>query len=89
MHERTRVAPRVCPQDLPGPARELVFRELRAYADFGYRIADDGLIPRLATAVLATRSIGPPIGPLTQTSDPGEKSRAVMSRTRVGSVPGG
>jgi hypothetical protein len=39
----------------PGPLGELVSRELIAYADFGYRLSNDGLIPRLATAVLATR----------------------------------
>jgi hypothetical protein len=40
----------------PGPLGELVFRELNAYAEFGHRFNDDGLIPRLATSVLATRS---------------------------------
>ncbi len=40
----------------PGPLGELVFRELSAYAEFGYRFDDDGLIPRLAAAVLAVRS---------------------------------
>jgi hypothetical protein len=40
----------------PGPLGELVSRELTAYADFGYRFTNDGLIPRLATAVLATRT---------------------------------
>jgi hypothetical protein len=40
----------------PGPLGELVFRELHAYADFGYRLDNDGLIPRLATAVLAVRA---------------------------------
>lgn len=29
-------------------------RELSAYAEFGYRFGDDGLISSLATAVLAT-----------------------------------
>jgi hypothetical protein len=40
----------------PGPLGELVSRELTAYADFGYRFSDDGLIPRLATAVLTART---------------------------------
>lgn len=40
----------------PGPLGELVSRELSAYAEFGYRFDDDGLIPRLAAAVLALRS---------------------------------
>ncbi|MBC3194486.1 hypothetical protein H7X46_25895 [Pseudonocardia sp. C8] len=61
MHERTgvRAAAAHARRIYPGPLGELVFRELRAYADFGYRIADDGLIPRLTTAVLATRSDRP------------------------------
>ncbi len=40
----------------PAPLGELVFRELNAYAEFGYRHSSDALIPRLATAVLATRA---------------------------------
>ena len=44
---------------IPGPVGELVHRELRAYADFGYRFGDDALIQRLATAVLAIRSDDP------------------------------
>jgi hypothetical protein len=35
----------------PGPLGELVYRELTAYADFGYRFTDDGLIPRLAADI--------------------------------------
>lgn len=37
----------------PGPLGELAFRELSAYAEFGYRFSSDGLIPCLATAVLS------------------------------------
>ena len=37
----------------PGPLGELVFRELTAYADFGYQFAADALIPRLAAEILA------------------------------------
>jgi hypothetical protein len=37
----------------PGPLGELVFRELTAYADFGYQFAGDALIPRLAAEILA------------------------------------
>jgi len=44
--ERARVA-------YPGALGELVHRELRAFADFGYRLAGDGLIDRLAAEVLA------------------------------------
>ena len=46
----------------PGPLGELVHRELNAYAEFGHRFNDDGLIPRLAASVLATRSDPPPHG---------------------------
>lgn len=38
-----------------GPIGELV-RELTAYAEFGHRFIDDGLIPRLAAEILATPS---------------------------------
>lgn len=44
---------------IPGPVGELVHRELRAYAEFGYRFGPDALIQRLATAVLAIRSDDP------------------------------
>jgi ribonuclease VapC len=33
---------------------ESVYRELVAYADFGYRFAADALIPRLAAEILAS-----------------------------------
>lgn len=46
----------------PGPLGELVFRELSAYAEFGYRLDTDGLIPRLAAAVLAARADHQPDG---------------------------
>jgi len=35
----------------PGALGELVYRELIAYVEFGYRFSDDGLIPRLAAAI--------------------------------------
>ena len=37
----------------PGALGELVRRELRAFAEFGYRLAGDGLIARLAVEVLS------------------------------------
>jgi hypothetical protein len=40
----------------PGPIGELVYRELDAYAEFGHRLGGDGLILRIAAAVLATPS---------------------------------
>ncbi|MGE3285219.1 MAG: hypothetical protein AB7J32_03825 [Pseudonocardia sp.] len=43
----------------PGAVGEVLARELVAYADFGYRGADDALIPRLARQVLAMPS--PPV----------------------------
>lgn len=63
LHERSRYrAAAGRPRRIhPGPVGELVFRELTAYAEFGHRFGD-GLIPRLAAAVLATRSDH---GPLT------------------------
>jgi hypothetical protein len=58
LHERSRfrAAALHARRVYPGPIGELVFRELSAYAEFGYRLSSDGLIPRLATAVLATRA---------------------------------
>lgn len=50
---RYRAAARHARQLYPGPVGELVFRELSAYADFGFRFAGDGLIPRLVATVLA------------------------------------
>jgi hypothetical protein len=38
----------------PGSIGELIQRELTAYADFGYRFADNTLISRLAAEILAT-----------------------------------
>ena len=38
----------------PGGLGELVYRELVAYADFGYRFTTDALIPRLAAEILAS-----------------------------------
>lgn len=37
----------------PGALGELIDRELRGYADFGYQLADDGLPARLAAQILA------------------------------------
>lgn len=56
MHERSRyrAAAGHARRVYPGPLGELVFRELYAYAEFGYRFGKDGLIQRLAAAVLAT-----------------------------------
>lgn len=58
LHERSRyrAAARHARRVYPGPLGELVYRELIAYAEFGYRLGEDGLIPRLAAAVLAART---------------------------------
>jgi hypothetical protein len=36
----------------PGAVGDLLYRELCAYADFGYRFGDRALIPRLAAEIL-------------------------------------
>jgi hypothetical protein len=58
LHERSRyrAAAGHARRVYPGPLGELAYRELNAYAEFGYRFSDDGLISRLAAAVLATQS---------------------------------
>lgn len=58
MHERSRyrAAAGHARRIYPGPIGELVYRELTAYAEFGYRFGDNGLIPRLVAAVLAAPS---------------------------------
>jgi hypothetical protein len=43
----------------PGPLGELVSRELTAYADFGHRLAADGLATRLARHVLTLTACPP------------------------------
>jgi hypothetical protein len=40
----------------PGTLGELLHRELSAFAEFGYRLATDDVIPRLAVEVLRERS---------------------------------
>jgi hypothetical protein len=54
-HERSRVraAALHARRLYPGGLGELAYRELVAYADFGYRFAADALIPRLAAEILA------------------------------------
>jgi hypothetical protein len=53
LHEkaRYRAAAVLARRIYPGPLGELVHRELTAYAEFGYRFSDDGLIPQLAAAI--------------------------------------
>ncbi len=38
----------------PGPTGEVLARELRAHADFGYRFSSDTLIARLIAEILGT-----------------------------------
>ena len=54
-HERSklRAAAEHARRALPGPLGDLVHRELLAYAEFGYRMTSDALIPRLAADILA------------------------------------
>jgi hypothetical protein len=58
LHERSRVraAALHARRLYPGGLGELAYRELLAYADFGYRFASDSLIPRLAAEILAMPS---------------------------------
>ena len=55
LHEKSRLraAAHHARRALPGPVGDLVHRELLAYAEFGYRMWDDALIPRVAADVLA------------------------------------
>jgi len=61
----------------PGPIGELVYRELDAYAEFGHRLGDDGLILRLAAAVLDV-----PSDPRPEDQTPGRRSEAVSPAGR-------
>ncbi len=56
VHERSRVraAALHARRIYPGGLGELAYRELVAYADFGYRFAADALIPKLVAEILAT-----------------------------------
>jgi hypothetical protein len=49
---RLRAAAHHAKRAYPGAVGELLARELTAHAEFGYRFAVDGLLPRLATEVL-------------------------------------
>lgn len=55
LHEKSRLraAAEHARRALPGPVGDLIRRELLAYADFGYRMSGDALIPRLAADVLS------------------------------------
>jgi hypothetical protein len=52
--QRYRMAAMLARRMYPGPVGELINRELRYYADFGYRSAAEGLLPRLMATVMAT-----------------------------------
>jgi hypothetical protein len=56
VHERSRVraAALHARRTYPGPLGELAYRELVAYAEFGYRFSTDALIPRLVAEILAS-----------------------------------
>lgn len=53
---RFRAAARHARRVLPGSLGELAWRELTAYADFGYRFGGNSLISRLAAEILAMPS---------------------------------
>ena len=55
LHEvaRLRTAAEHARRVVPGPLGEIAARELRAYADMGFRGAADALVPQLARQVLA------------------------------------
>jgi len=62
LHEvaRLRAASEHARRAVPGALGELAARELRAYADLGYRGAPDALVPQLARQVLALPAPSPP-----------------------------
>lgn len=51
---RFRAAAYRATQLYPGPVGDLLARELRAQADFGYRVGASSVVARAATAILAT-----------------------------------
>jgi hypothetical protein len=55
LHERSqmRAAALHARRLYPGAVGDLIYRELCAYADFGYRFGDRALIPKLAAEILA------------------------------------
>jgi hypothetical protein len=61
-HERSklRAAAEHARRALPGPLGDLVHGELLAYAEFGYRMTSDALIPRLAADILARPAASSP-----------------------------
>ena len=61
LHEKTRLraAAHHARRALPGPVGDLIHRELLAYAEFGYRMWGDALIPRLAADILSRPASSP------------------------------
>jgi hypothetical protein len=59
---RVRRAAIVASSTLPGAIGEIVARELRAYADFGYRFGADSLLDQATAELLDSRN--PPSGPI-------------------------
>lgn len=54
LHEKARVsaAAAKAKRDYPGPVGEVLHRELEAYAQFGWRTEQSGLMPRLVAEVM-------------------------------------
>jgi hypothetical protein len=56
---RVRRAAMIASSTLPGAVGEIVARELRAYADFGYRFGADGLLDKVTKELLSGQNPGP------------------------------
>lgn len=87
LHERSRYrAPaRHARRVHAGPVGELVFRELSAYADFGRRFTNDGLIPQLAHPSPRpddTPPISRPVGPWRWVDGTGTRPGWWITRTQ-------
>lgn len=58
---RVRRAARQAGATYPGPVGEILARELRAYADFGYRFGDDSLLDQVTAELLDPPGLTTPI----------------------------
>jgi hypothetical protein len=83
LHERSRIraAALHASRVYPGSIGELIQRELTAYADFGYRFADNNLISRLTAEILAT-SVSDRVDESGCSNSAGSTSTAALEPTR-------